>query len=65
VGAAEPIPVPTRPCSGCNAIANEDTAMTIAFRTPTFENCCGPDAAGTWIAAISSSGSRAERFTPV
>jgi hypothetical protein len=65
VGAAEPNPVPTRPCSGCSAIANEDTAMTIALRTPTLENSWGPAAAGMWIAAISSSGASAERFTPV
>src|SRR5262249_31147182 len=48
-----------------SATANEHTAMTMALRTPTFENCCGPSAAGTRTAAISSSGASAERFTPV
>ena len=65
VGAAEPKPVPARPRPGCSAIANEHTAMTMALRTPTLENCCGPSATGTRTAAISSSGASADRFTPV
>jgi len=35
----KPIPVPTCRLSGSMAIANEQTAMTIAFRVPTLENC--------------------------
>ena len=39
--------------------------MTMALRVPTLQNCCGPAADGTRTAAMSSSGSRALRFTPV
>ena len=65
VGPAEPMQVPTLRSSGCSASANEQTAITIALRVPTFENCCGPLAGATWKAAISSSGSSTLRFGPV
>ena len=57
--------VPTLRSSGCSARANEQTAITIALRVPTLENCCGPLAGATWKAAISSSGSSTLRFGPV
>ena len=45
--------------------ANEQTAMTMALRGPTFANCWGPRAAGTRIVRMSSSGAIALRFGPV
>ena len=57
--------VPTRRSSGWIASANEQTAITIALRVPTLENCCGPPAGATWNAAISSSGSSTLRLGPV
>ncbi len=65
VGAAEPMPVLTVRVSGCSAIPNAQTAMTMALRVPTLENCCGPSAFLMWTRLISSSGSSALRFTPV
>ncbi len=65
MGAADPMPVPTARRSGCRARANADTAMTMALRVPTLQNCWGPAADGTRTAAMSSSGSRALRLTPV
>ncbi len=65
VGAAEPMPVRTVRVVGCRASPKAHTAMTIALRVPTFENCCGPSAFLTWTARISSSGASALRFTPV
>ena len=65
VGAAEPRHVPTVRSSSSIASANEQTAMTIALRVPILLNCCPPLAAGTWNAAISSSGSSTLRFGPV
>src|SRR6266702_849618 len=65
VGAADPRPVPAQPRRGSSAIANEDTAMTMALRTPTLANCSGPRALGTRIVAISSSGASTLRLTPV
>ena len=65
VGAAEPIAAPTPRRSGCRARPKEVTAMTIALRVPTLANCCGPAAGGSWMAAISSSGSSALCLTPV
>lgn len=62
-GPADPIPVPTRP--GDSDRAKEHTAITIAFRGPTFENCCGPVASGTWIAVISSSTASTDCLGPV
>ena len=65
VGPAEPMQVPTVRCSGSSASANEQTAITIALRVPTLENCCGPGAGAMWKAAISSSGSSTLRLGPV
>ncbi len=59
------MPVPTAWRSGCSAQAKADTAMTMALRVPTLQNCCGPAASGTRTAVISSSGSIALLFTPV
>lgn len=63
VGAAEPMPVRTVRVSGCRAIPNAQTAMTMALRVPTLEYCCGPPAFLMCTARISSSGSRALRLT--
>src|SRR6266508_644974 len=65
VGPAEPMPVPTRWVLGSRASANEHTAITMALRVPTLENCCGPAAGSTRKAAISSSGRIALRLGPV
>lgn len=65
VGAAEPMPVRTVRVAGCRARPKAHTAMTMALRVPTLENCCGPSAFATCTARISSSGSSALRFTPV
>jgi hypothetical protein len=65
VGPAEPMPVPTRPCSWSRTRANEQTAITMALRVPILANCCGPVAAGRWTATISSPGSRAVFLGPV
>lgn len=65
VGAAEPIPVRTVRVAGCRARPKAQTAMTMALRVPTLENCWGPSALATWTALISSSGARALRLTPV
>lgn len=65
VGAAEPMPVRTVRVSGCSAIPKAQTAMTMALRVPTLENCCGPSALGRCTERISSSGSMALRLTPV
>lgn len=64
VGAAEPMPVPTRRSPGCSAIANEQTAITMALRVPTLEKYCGPLAGLVQNARISSSASSALRLTP-
>jgi hypothetical protein len=64
VGPAEPTQAATRRCSGQSASATEQTAITIALRVPTLANCCGPDAAATSKAAISSSRSIEVRFGP-
>lgn len=57
--------MPTRRSPGCSATANEQTAITIAFRVPILEKYCGPDAGGVQNARISSSGASALRFTPL
>ena len=43
-------------------MANEQTAITIAFRTPTLEKFCGPVARATCTATMSSSGCSTQRF---
>ena len=58
------MPVPTRRSAGCSATANEQTAITIAFRVPILEKYCGPVAGAIQNARISSSGSSALFLTP-
>jgi hypothetical protein len=41
------------------------TEMTIAFRVPILQNCCGPGGGTISTALMSSAGRRALRFTPV
>ena len=65
VGPAEPMHVVTARRSREIVSANEQTAITIALRVPTFENSCGPSAGLIQNAAISSSDARQLRFGPV
>ena len=65
VGPAEPMQVVTVRRSREMASANEQTAITIALRVPTFENSSGPSAGLIQNAAISSSAAMALRFGPV
>ena len=65
VGPAEPMPVRAWRLPTSSARANEQTAITIALRVPTFENVCGPVAGSMRKAATSSSFRAALRFGPV
>ena len=57
--------VATRRSSGHSARLTPQTEMTIALRVPTLANSCGPVAAGSVKATISSSSASAVRFGPV
>ena len=64
-GPAEPNDARSSPRSRSAATASEQTAITIAFRGPTFMNvCAAPDGHDPHAAAISSSGAAAFRFGP-
>ena len=65
VGAADPMAVRTVRPGTSRETANEQTAMTMALRGPTFANCWGPRAAGTRIVRMSSSGAITLRLGPV
>ena len=56
VSAAEPKAARTSPASRSTTTQSEQIAITIAFRTPTFMNVCGPPVAVRWTAVTSSSG---------
>ncbi len=63
-GADEPNAARISPRSRSTASASEQTAMTIALRGPTFMKVWGWRVGSTSTETISSSGSRALRFTP-
>src|SRR5439155_9102730 len=63
-GPAEPNDARSSPRAKCTTSASDTTAMTIAFRGPTFMNVWGCSPAGTSTATMSSSGSSAFRLGP-
>ncbi len=63
-GPAEPNEARSSSRSRSTATASETTAITIAFRGPTFMNVCVPRLGVSRTATISSSGSSAFRFGP-
>jgi hypothetical protein len=63
-GAAEPNAAHTEPRSRSTRTASDTTAITIAFRGPTFMNVSRTAPTRTRAATISSSDSSALRFTP-
>ena len=63
-GPDEPNDARSSPRSRSATTASEQTAITIAFRGPTFMNVCGAPDGSTRTAVISSSGSAAFRFGP-
>ena len=64
VTAAEPKAARTSPSPGSTTTASEQTAITIAFRGPTFMNVCAPPLGRRRTDVTSSSGASAVRFTP-
>jgi hypothetical protein len=63
-GEDDPNEALSSPRSRSATTASEQTAITMALRGPTFMNVCGWPLGSTSTETISSSGSRAFRFTP-